>query len=389
MMQNQELIHICPVCGEHNFSKKNSQEKCPVCGWVDDAYQTEHIFVRNMANRFSLAQSKKAWHILNLDYEVGYGMDNALWGCDKCYLCDEKICIDECKYKIQKLLKGEKPAGVDDIEKAKGVCTRCILRTHKSVEDWKTWSKMAKKPSGWDTYGNEHWGAGSDEYDVDEYQENLQSLVHYCHTDAPKEKFDPSPRPEDPNFDEQKECLMQLMSEDEEARRNFYSYFFKPLLSIADFIEYAKNEDGVLDSRFSLWAFGKFKDEKYEFTPMEKKKAEKVLHISLSFLNYRCEQYGDPGLYYLDNAYEGWEPHEFDDAIAAWFVDIGDELDEDALKEFIIRVLKEGFSYSHVKLVLHFLTHLDYAKDDAELQKLLKLYGLVSELQPLVAKCIV
>lgn len=389
MMENKEMNNICPVCGEHTFAASDSHETCPVCGWVNDAYQTEHIFVRNGANRFSLAQSKKAWRLLNLEYEIGYGTDNLLWGADTCHLCDEKICVDECKYKIAQILKGEKPNGVETMEKAKAICTRCILREHKSLEDWRKWSKMVDKPSGRDTYGNGHWGFGPDEYDLPWYQKQLKGLIEYCHNEAPQGPFDPSPRPDDPNFDEAKDSLMQMMAEDEQGRRNWRSYFSKPLLSIADYIEYCKTDTGYLDKRFCLWAFGDNDDEKYEFAPQEKKEAERVLHISLSYMNYKCEQFGEPGLYYLDNAYQGWEPEEFEDAIAAWFADIGDELDEEAIKEFVTTILAEGFSYTHLKLALQLLAHLDYAKNDGKLQKLLQLYALVPELQPLVKKCIV
>lgn len=383
-----EMTTVCPVCGEYTFDEIDNQETCPVCGWINDKFQTEHHFVCRGVNRFSLAQQKKAWRILNGELEVGYGVDNLGYGFDDdCKLCEDKICVDECKYKLEQLKQGKLPYGVTDLEKARNACVKCILRSHAVLEDMQKCSKMVDKPSGRDPYGNGGWGVGSDEYDLEYYQKMLKSLINYCHSEenimGKRENEDLNP-----TYAEAKDWIMSMAASDETGRRNFYSYFSRPVLSVADFIEYATNEQGTLDHRFTLWNFGKLEvEDKYEFTKIEKKNADQVLHITLSFINYKCDSFSMPGLFYLDNCYEGWEVDEFNDTIAAWFADIGEELNEQYLKDFIEETLRESFAYSHVKLALHLMSHLDTAKSDPKLQKLLALYSRVPEMQALVKKC--
>lgn len=377
----------CPVCDKHLFSAVNSLETCPTCGWKNDQYQTEHIFVRNGANKFSLAQSRKAYRIMNLGPEIGYGSDNLLWGITPCKICDKKICVDECQHKIHQILNGETPTGAENLESAKKTCARCIIGEHKSVADMRQYSKMTEKLSGRDTYGNGAWGFGSDEYDLEYYQRVLKSLIKFCHDEAEQEKNNPKQERKIPDFDANTEYLMQMMAEDDTPRRNYTSYFYTPLLPISDFIDYVNSVHHRPLDRGDLWAYGESAlDEKYKFTPSEKHDAEQALHMSLSFLNYKCDSYGNDGLYYLDNAYQNWDPDEFDDLIATWFADIGDELDESAIREFIEETLSESFSYSHVKLVLHMLGYLGYDKNNFKLQNLLKIYALVPALKPLVDK---
>lgn len=377
---------ICPVCGEFTFKGVDSQETCPVCGWVNDQYQTEHIFVCRGANEFCLAQQKKAWNIMeNGEEEVGYGTDNLLWGVSECKLCHEKICMEECEYKVKQLMAGVLPSGVKDLEQARNTCTNCIFRQRAYLEDMKECSNMVEKPSGWYTYGNGKWGAGDTEYNVEKYQKYLKSLVNYCHGE--QIVLGGSDNKPELQYEGVKDQLLSRMAEDAEERRNCESYFSRTILSVADFIKYATEPDGTLDYRFDLWNFGDWWENKHEFTPEEKKDAAKVLHLSLSFYNYKCDSFSLHGLYYLDNCYPGWEAEDLDDTVAAWFVDIGEDLDEEALRLFIKETLEESFAFSHIKLALHLMSHLESAKADPKLQKLLVLYGKVESLQHLVEKC--
>lgn len=390
MTDNKNTLRICPVCGQGYFPKRDSHEICPVCGWIDDQFQTEHIFVGHGANTLSLAQQRKAYRILNGKFEVGYGNDNLLWGAglDKCKLCNQRICVDECMRNIKLLMEDKLPDGVIDITTAKKDCAHCIMGEKANLENMRRCTKMVDKPNSEDTYGSGDWGAGYDEYKVKKYRKRLESLIEYCHSEAERNAKEETAQPADPDFDANKEMLMQMALADEEGRRNFQSWFSRPLLSIADFIGYAIQDNGVLDHRFSLWAFGSGDaEDKFEFKKKEKKKADKVLHITLSFFNYKCNQFAMPGLYYMDNVYKGWDPVDFDDTIAAWFVDIGDELDEANLKDFIKETLEESFAYSHVKLALHMLAHLEYAKDDVELQQLVALFSKVPEMHEIAERC--
>jgi len=378
-MMTKVIKVTCPVCGEFKFKGIDTQEKCPVCGWVNDQFQAEHKFVGRGANKFSLAQQMKAWRILNGEYEVGYGVDNLFWGAaDGCDLCKEKIGIDECYYKVKQLLEGKLPAGVKDLDAARDTCACCLFKKHAEMLDLQKTSKMVEKYSNRDTYGCGHWGVGSDEYDLEYHQRMLKSLIKYVHGEP---SYIGDGYNEEPNatYDKVKARLLPMMTADEQGRRNMESYFARPLLSVADFIEYATDENGNLDHRVDLWAFGALGDgEKYEFTAEEKKNADQVLHVTLSFINYKCDSYYDPGLYYLDNRYENWDVNDFDDTIAAWFIDIGDDLDVQFIKDFIKETLKESFACSHIKLALHLMDHLEAAKNDPELQKLAKVFSKVA-----------
>lgn len=53
--------HLCPVCGDYEFSGNGSFDICEVCGWEDDPVQMELLDETNCANRMSLSQARKAW----------------------------------------------------------------------------------------------------------------------------------------------------------------------------------------------------------------------------------------------------------------------------------------------------------------------------------------
>ncbi len=54
--------NLCPVCGRHRFSKRNSYEICPVCGWEDDALQKENPDFEGGANSQSLNEAREAYY---------------------------------------------------------------------------------------------------------------------------------------------------------------------------------------------------------------------------------------------------------------------------------------------------------------------------------------
>lgn len=55
--------HLCPVCGEYEFSERGSFDICEVCGWEDDLVQEELRDETNCANQMSLNQARKTWRI--------------------------------------------------------------------------------------------------------------------------------------------------------------------------------------------------------------------------------------------------------------------------------------------------------------------------------------
>ncbi|MCQ2546441.1 MAG: hypothetical protein MJ161_02685 [Clostridia bacterium] len=56
---NEDLL--CPVCGRHYFSKSNSFEICPVCGWEDDRVQKEDPDYSGGANEMSLNEARQKY----------------------------------------------------------------------------------------------------------------------------------------------------------------------------------------------------------------------------------------------------------------------------------------------------------------------------------------
>ena len=53
-----EKKNICPVCHNYHFSKINSYEICPICGWEDDLIQLEDPDFKGGANKLSLNEYK-------------------------------------------------------------------------------------------------------------------------------------------------------------------------------------------------------------------------------------------------------------------------------------------------------------------------------------------
>ncbi len=51
-----EDLTICPVCGKHHFTEKDSYEICPVCGWEDDPVQRDDPNYEGGANPLSVNQ---------------------------------------------------------------------------------------------------------------------------------------------------------------------------------------------------------------------------------------------------------------------------------------------------------------------------------------------
>lgn len=53
--------HKCPVCGQYEFPYHDSFLICPICNWMDDAYQEDFPNEGGCANRHSLNQYRKMW----------------------------------------------------------------------------------------------------------------------------------------------------------------------------------------------------------------------------------------------------------------------------------------------------------------------------------------
>lgn len=64
--------HRCPVCRRYEFSSKCSFDVCPICGWIDDAYQEELPDEDCCANAMSLNEAKNAYEELCKKYSQKY-----------------------------------------------------------------------------------------------------------------------------------------------------------------------------------------------------------------------------------------------------------------------------------------------------------------------------
>ena len=53
--------HICPVCGQFEFSESGSFEICPVCRWEDDNIQSADPDFAGGANSLSLNEYRKKY----------------------------------------------------------------------------------------------------------------------------------------------------------------------------------------------------------------------------------------------------------------------------------------------------------------------------------------
>ena len=52
---------LCPVCGKHYFTEKNSYEICPVCGWENDEVQRQDPDYAGGANEISLNEASRIY----------------------------------------------------------------------------------------------------------------------------------------------------------------------------------------------------------------------------------------------------------------------------------------------------------------------------------------
>lgn len=53
--------HLCPICGKHQFSRHDSFEICPICGWENDGVQFNHPDFPGGANPLSQNDYRKQW----------------------------------------------------------------------------------------------------------------------------------------------------------------------------------------------------------------------------------------------------------------------------------------------------------------------------------------
>lgn len=53
--------HLCPVCKKHYFSKTNSYEICPICGWEDNRVQSDDPDYKGGPNSLSLNEAIKEY----------------------------------------------------------------------------------------------------------------------------------------------------------------------------------------------------------------------------------------------------------------------------------------------------------------------------------------
>lgn len=51
----------CFCCGEYTIPYRTENEICPVCGWIDDAYQNKHPDSLNGKNSLSLKEAREMY----------------------------------------------------------------------------------------------------------------------------------------------------------------------------------------------------------------------------------------------------------------------------------------------------------------------------------------
>ena len=51
----------CECCGKYSITEKGIAEACPVCGWMEDAYQEHYKDRPGGANRMSLNEARQAY----------------------------------------------------------------------------------------------------------------------------------------------------------------------------------------------------------------------------------------------------------------------------------------------------------------------------------------
>jgi hypothetical protein len=52
---------ICPCCEEYIIPEESKNEKCPICGWIDDAYQNTNPDSLKGKNPISLNEAREAY----------------------------------------------------------------------------------------------------------------------------------------------------------------------------------------------------------------------------------------------------------------------------------------------------------------------------------------
>ena len=61
MDRAKDRSHFCPVCGKFRFPHGWAHERCEVCGWTDDKWQTDHPDEDCHANIMSLNEARAAY----------------------------------------------------------------------------------------------------------------------------------------------------------------------------------------------------------------------------------------------------------------------------------------------------------------------------------------
>lgn len=57
----RENYHKCPVCEKFYFTDYNSYDVCPVCGWIDDAYQADFPDEWGLGNLMNLNYAREQY----------------------------------------------------------------------------------------------------------------------------------------------------------------------------------------------------------------------------------------------------------------------------------------------------------------------------------------